>query len=295
MAWIAAALLLQAADDVGAVLGPPPELDPGAVWTVPLDLSAEEAGLQRLQALEEAPVFFPTLSRIVFGAPAFAIEGVTALLPERLTLFDRRLYDRSASEDDLAWRMGRTWVHREISALGRLRDSSITPIEVELGLVEPDRDRLDRLQKKVLVDSFRRAGRERYAVAHLELDSALDITRTGGWLDYLIAPGLVTLYAARFGVERRFRLTPDVRVEVSIERGSKLLHAPKDDEEDEPVASVALNLFRLPVSAIVCVDRSEDGLELGFVGIGTDVHAAIEAVIGARGTIWKNAREDLNR
>jgi len=285
-------LLVLAQVDIAA---PPPiePWDPGAVWTVPFDLGAEDVALDRLREIEEAPVLFPTISRIVFGAPAFAIEGLTALLPERLTLFERRLYDRRASTDDLAWRIGRTWAQREISALGRLRDSSITPIEVELGLVEPDRDKLERLQKKVLVDSFRRAGRERYAVAHLELDTALDITRTGGWLDYLIAPGLVTAYAARFGVDRRFRLTSDVRLEISIERGSKLLHAPKEDEEDEPVASVALNLFRLPVSAIVCLDRSEDGLELGFIGIGTDVYAAIEAVIGARGTIWTRAREDM--
>lgn len=276
--------------------GTPPPIetwDPGAVWTVPLDLSAEDAGLDRLRELEEAPVLFPTLSRIVFGAPAFAIEGVTALLPERLTLFERRLYDRRASADDLAWRIGRTWVHREITALGRLRDSSTVPMEVELGLVEPDRDRLERMQKKALVDSFRRAGRERYAVAHLELDSALDITRTGGWLDYLIAPSLVALYATRFGVERRFRLASDVRVEISIERGSKLLRDPEDNE-GEPVASLALNLFRLPVSAIVCVDRTDDGLELGFIGIGSDVHAAIEAVVGAKGTIWRKAREDMD-
>jgi hypothetical protein len=275
--------------------GTPPPVetwDPGAVWTVPLDLSAEDAGIDRLRELEEAPVLFPAISRVVFGPPAFVVEGVSALLPERLSLFDLRLYDRRGS-DDLAWRIGRTWVQREISAFGRLRDGSIVPMEVELGLVEPDRDRLERMQKKALVDSFRRAGRERYAVAHLELDSALDITRTGGWLDYLIAPSLVALYATRFGVERRFRLASDVRVEISIERGSKLLRDPEDDE-GEPVASLGLNLFRLPVSAIVCVDRTDDGVELGFIGIGSDVHAAIEAVVGAKGTIWKKAREDMD-
>lgn len=263
------------------------EREPGLVWTVPLDLSAEDVGLERIRALENQAVVFPTLSRVVFGAPAFVAEGVTALLPDRLSLFERRVYDRGGGEDDLAWRIGRTWIHREISALGRLRDSYIVPMEVEMGLVEPDPDRLERMQRKVLIDSFRRAGRERYAVAHLELDTALEVARSGSWLDYVVLPGLVTLYAARFGVDRRFRLAEEIRLEVSVERASKLKETAEEGEDAVPVASVALNLFRLPVSLIASVDRGVDGVELGFIGVGTDVHAAIEAVLGAKGDHWR--------
>jgi hypothetical protein len=268
----------------------PELLEPSDVEVVPLDLRVEELGLARLREIEDEPVLFPALSRILFGGPAFVLEGVAALtLPDRLTIGAQRIFDRGTGEDDLAWIFGRTLLRREISFLAGLGGSYVVTPGVEFGLEEVDTHRFDRLQQKVIYDSFKRAYRERYAIPAMEFDTVLEAAQSGSWLDYVVIPGLVSAYTAKFGLERKFHIGEDLRIQLSIEKGTRFYKVATQDHGGR-LAAVAINLFDLPVSAIVSVDSLEKGIGLGFVGIGTDLNAVIEAVNGARGTTERDRR-----
>jgi hypothetical protein len=249
---------------------------------VPIDLRVEDVALDRLRELRNEPAVFPAFCRILFAGPAFLLEGITALtMPDRLIVGDQRIFDRGTGEDDLAWLFGRTLLRREISFLGGLGDSYLVTPGVETGAEPLDPHRFHRLQQKVVFDSLKRAYRERYQIPALELDTALGAISSGSWLDYVVIPGLFSAYTAKYGLDRKIRIGEDVRIDLSIEKGTRFYKVATQDHGGR-LASVAINLFDLPLSAIVSVDSLEKGIGIGFVGLGTDLNAVIEAMNLAR-------------
>ncbi len=268
----------------------PGHLEPGDVETVPIDLRVADLGLLRLREIQEAPTVYPTISRILFGGPAFLLEGLTALtMPDRVAIGNQRVFDRGTGEDDLAWLFGKTLLKREINFLGNLGSSYLVTEGVESGQESPDKHRFDRLQQRVVFDSFKRAYRERYHIPGMDFDTALDAVTSGTSLDYVLIPALVSAYTAKFGLERKFHLGEDVRIQLSIEKGTRFYKVATQDHGGR-LAAVAINLFDLPISAIVSVDSLENGVGFGFIGIGTDLNAVIEAMYSSRSGTSRDQR-----
>jgi len=57
------------------------------------------------------------------------------------------------------------------------------------------------------------------------------------------------------------------------------------------VVSLSLNFFKLPVSAIVSLEGTPHGLGYAFIGIGTDINAALTTVYNNKDSV----QEDRDR
>jgi len=265
-----------------------PQLVTGQDWNrlrAPVGESADpyytgriELGLARIQQMESEPRFFPAVSRAVLGLPMGLLEAVTqATVPSVVVVNGKQVFNQMGPTEDLATITGRTILKAEMHFLASLQNSYINTVGVQNGTEDFDRRRLYRLQWRALFNGMKNGYRERYDVPSLDIDTVLSAVSTGDWVDFIIIPAAVSLYAARFGIDRKIKLDPDFRIELSIEKATRFQKVLASDHGGRLV-SASLNFFKLPVSVIVSLDADPHGLGIGFIGIGTDVNAALCAI-----------------
>jgi hypothetical protein len=219
-------------------------------------------------------------ARAVFFLPDLLVEGAAALLPTHLELNGQAFFDRSRRDDDFAATFFRLLVRKEQSFFARIGSSEVASFQVQDGLEEIDRHRFDAAQERLVFDVVKRAYRERFHVPEMDFDTAWTVARTGTWADAILIPTFLSAYAYRFGVDRKLKLTDDVRLEFHLERGTRIYRSLAGDAH-HPIGALTLNLFRLPVSVICEIEGNEGRLGAGFVGIGTDLGTAMRALFVA--------------
>jgi hypothetical protein len=241
-------------------------------------MSRIELGMARIRQMEAEPQLFPLLSRAVFGLPMGLLEALTnAVVPSVVIVNGKQVFNQVEPTDDLATIAGRTLLKAEMNFLASLPTSYINTAGVQNGTEDFDRSRLFRLQWRALFNGTKNAYRERYQIPSLDIDTVLSAVSTGDWVDFIIIPAAVSLYAARFGVDRKFKLGDDVRIDLQIEKATRFQKVLTSDHGGRLV-SASINFFKLPASVIVSLDADPHGLAFGFIGIGTDINTALCAI-----------------
>lgn len=255
---------------------------PGEKWE-PYLASRIDLGIEKLRQMEAESQLFPTVTRAILGLPMGLIEALTtAVAPDVIIVNDKQVFNQVAASEDLATISGRSIMKTELHFLAGIQRSYVNTIGVQLGTEEIDRRRFNRLQWRALFNGMKNAYRERYQIPSMDLDTILTAMSTGDWVDFIIVPAAVSVYAARFGIERKFRLGDDIRVELQIEKATRLQRAFMEDRGGR-LLSASINFFRLPVSAIISLEGDHGGVGIGFVGIGTDINSALTAIVHSKG------------
>ncbi|MBI3856301.1 MAG: hypothetical protein HY293_11485 [Planctomycetes bacterium] len=282
VAWIAEPPREKASGFRWPVLACPPESErlpgsDGERWE-PYFTSRLELGAARLRAIETAPVVYPAISRAILGLPLGLIEAVTTLtLPDTVIVNGRRVFDQVDATEDLATITGRTLLMAELKFFASLRTSEINKFGAQEGTEDLDQQRFNRLQWRALFNATKSAYRERFEIPSLDLDTILSALSTGDWMDFIIVPAAVSVYAARFGIDRKIRVSDDFRIELQIEKATRFQKVLTTDHGGR-LFSASLNFFKLPVSAIVSLEAAPHGVGFEFIGIGTDVNTALCAI-----------------
>ncbi len=212
-----------------------------------------------------------------------AVEGAAWLFFPRHVQFNGLVvFDQGATDEHFATILLRTFLKRETAFLASLSTSGLSTTSVELGYEQVDMTRFNGQQSKVIADSLKRAYRERFNVPRIELDTILSTVKTGEWIDWVVVPAAVSAYTARFGIERTWRVGDDVAIRFNISKGTWIYRAATSEMYGR-LASFSIRAFDLPLCAIVVIDGGAGRLDFGFIGIGTDLGAAFEAINGAKG------------
>jgi hypothetical protein len=241
-------------------------------------VSRIELGLARIRQTEAEPRLFPALCRGVLGLPLGLIEAVTdAVAPSVVIVNGRQVFNQVEPTEDLATIAGRTLLKAEMNFLASLPTSYIYTAGVQNGTEDFDRSRLFRLQWRALFNGMKNGYRERYEIPSLDIDTVLGAVSSGDWVDFIIIPAAVSIYAARFGIDRKLRLGDDVRIDLQIEKATRFQKVLTSDHGGRLV-SASFNFFKLPASIVVSLDADPHGLGIGFLGIGTDINTALCAI-----------------
>jgi len=237
-----------------------------------------ELGLRRFQQMEAQPRFFNAVSGAILGLPLGLIEALTTwTAADSIVVNGKQVFNQVAAEDDLATIAARALLHAEMKFLGGIQTSYVTTTAVGMGTEEYDMRRVKRMQWRAMAKGLKDAYRERYQVPAMDIDTIVSTLSTGDWVDFVIIPAAVSAYAARFGIERKIRVADEFRIELQIEKMSRFQKVLVEHKGGR-VLSLALNFFKLPVSAIVSLEGTPHGLGYAFVGIGTDINAALTTV-----------------
>jgi hypothetical protein len=237
-----------------------------------------ELGYARLQKMEMEPRFYPAVSRFILGVPTGLLEALTTwIAPDAIVANDKQVFDQVSATEDLATIMGRSFLTAQMKFYGSIPRSYLWKTGAQLGTEDLDDRRMSRFQTRAIVSSMKNAYRERYRIPTLDLDTILSTVSTGDWLDFVVVPAVVSLYAAQFGIDRKIRISDQVRIELQIEKASRF-HKVLTSDHSGRLLSASLNLFKLPVSFIVSLSAESSGMGFEFIGIGTDINAALCAI-----------------
>jgi hypothetical protein len=242
-------------DEIAAIGGWPPE-DTGERWL---------AG------------FF----RVTLAVPNLLVEGAAALfLPDRIVLNDVTLFQQGAAEGDFAALFARHFLRRESSFLSNLGTSGAIVFDPRLGREDLDPERFDAIQVKILADSFKRAYRDRFHVPALDADQVAAALSSGTWVDSLVIPAGLSLYTARFGIDRKWTFgEQDVRVHFHLERASRIYRSLTKDAH-HMIGSLSIYFGDFPIGILVAADGNAGRAEIGFLGIGTDLGTVFDVLAG---------------
>ena len=218
---------------------------------------------------------------ILRGPGALVDEGVRWLLPRNVEFGRVVLFDSTASREPLEQIFLRTVARREGDLFGDFESLELSTIGLEAGLEEVDEGVLRDTQRRVLMESARRAYKERYLIPALDLDTAVALVTRGGALDAYLVPIVISAYAVQFGVQRTIRIGDSISIGVRIERGTRVWRVFAEDSS-HPLATLSVRLFRWPVAAICELEGDRGKVEFAFAGLGTDLQAALEAVNSER-------------
>jgi hypothetical protein len=248
-------------------------------------MSRLDLGLRRFQQMEAEPRFFPAVSQAIFGLPMGLLEALTTwTAADSIIVNGKQVFNQVGAEDDLATITGEALLRAELKFLGGIQTSYLTTTAVEMGTEQVNMRRLKRMQWRALSRGLKDAYRERYQVPTMDLDTILSTVSTGDWMDFIIIPAAVSAYAARFGIERKVRVADEFRMEVQIEKFSRFQKVLLEHKGGR-VFSLSLNLFKLPVSAIVSLEGTPHGVGFAFIGIGTDINAALTTVYNNKDSV----------
>lgn len=263
-----------------AAEAPPPGLLPRVDEP---DVPAMVLGRSLLEDIRNEPRFFPGLMNVLLFPATFTTEALAwLLLPRSISLNGQTILDQDGGSEDIGSIFVRTFVEKEIHFLAGLSGTYVSTINVELGLQEYDHQRFDRLQSRVVFDSLKKAYKERYHVPAMDLDTVVGALSTGGWVDYLIIPAVVSGYAARYGFDRKWQLTDWLKVQLHVEKAERLYKFATEKHGGE-IGAIAVNVFNLPVSVLFQADRGAHSfVEPAFIGIGTDLNVVLTAIESAR-------------
>jgi hypothetical protein len=241
-------------------------------------MSRIELGLARIRQMEVEPRLFPALSRAIFGLPLGLIEALTEVsAPSVVIVNGKQVFNQVDATEDLATIAGGTLLKAEMNFLASLPNSYINTVGVQNGTEDFDRSRLFRLQWRALFNGMKNGYRERYEIPSLDIDTVLSAVSTGDWMDFIIVPAAVSMYAARFGVDRKINLGDDVRIELQIEKATRFRKVLMSDHGGR-LMGASLNIFNLPASIILSLEADPRGLGIEFIGIGTDINTALCAI-----------------
>lgn len=268
---------------------PPPSAEKEPPFPSRVDLA-----LVQYRKLDPPGMLYPNVAHAILDIPMSLVEALTTLIaPDGVIANDRQVFDQVSATDDLAAIIARSLVTSEMRFYGSLKNSQIYKTGVQMGTEDFDSRRFKRLQYRSLFNAMKNAYRERYRIPALDLDTILGTVTTGDWLDVLIVPAAVSLYAAQFGIDRKIRISDEVRVELQIEKLARFQKVLTSDHHGR-LLGFSLNLFKLPVSAIVTVYAAGQGVGVEFIGIGTDINTAICTIFnheGSRDLLRDAARE----
>lgn len=218
---------------------------------------------------------------VALFVPNLVVEGLASLLiPTHLELNGQTLFDRSRRTEDFAATFFRQLVRKEQSFFARLGSTDLATFGVQDGTEEMDRDRFNASQGRLFFDVLKKSYRERFNIPSLDFDTALTVLRTGTWGDAVLVPAVLSAYTYRFGVDRKVKVSDDVRLEFHLDRGTRVYRTLAEDSHHH-IASVSVNLFKLPVSLIYEIEGNGGRLQTGFAGIGTDLGSVMLAIFGA--------------
>jgi hypothetical protein len=259
-----------------AAVPPPPRLLPPADEP---ETPSVDLGRSLLESIENEPRFFPGLMNVLLFPATFTMEGLAwLLLPRSITFNGQTILDQDAARGDLGSIFVRVFVEKEINFLAGLSGSYVSTINVELGLQDYDHQRYDRLQSRVIFDSVKKAYKERYHVPAMDLDTLINALSTGEWVDFLIVPAVVSGYAARFGIDRKWQPCEDLKVQIHVVKAERFYKFAIEKHGGE-IGAIAVNLFKLPVSVIFQADRGAHSfVDPTFIGIGTDLGVVLTAI-----------------
>jgi len=254
-------------------------LPPPVTEREPYFPSRLELAYTQYQKLDPPGMLYPKIAHAILDVPMSLVEALTTLIaPDSVIANDRQVFDQVSATEDLATIVARSLVMSEMRFYGGLRTSQIYKTGVQMGTEEFDSRRLKRLQYRSIFNGMKNAYRERYRIPALDLDTILSTVTTGDWLDVIIIPAAVSLYAAQFGFDRKIKLSDEVRIELQIEKLARFQKVMTSDHHGR-LFGFSLNLFKLPVSAIVTVYARGNGVGVEFIGIGTDINTAICAIL----------------
>jgi len=237
-----------------------------------------ELGYAKIQKMEMEPQFFPAVSRLILGVPTGLIEALTTwVVPNGVIANDKQVFDQVSATEDLATIMGRSLLMAEMKFYGSIPRSYLWKTGAQLGNENLDTRRLNRYEVRAFFTGMKNAYRERFKIPALDLDTILSTVTTGDWVDFVIVPAVVSVYAAQFGIDRKFRISDDLRVDLQVEKATRFRKVMMSDHTGR-LLSASINFFKLPVSVIVSVRGEVHGLGVEFIGIGTDINTALVAL-----------------
>jgi hypothetical protein len=252
-----------------------------------------ELGYARIQKLEDEPRFMPAMARLVFGIPTGLIEALTfRLVPDTVVANDKLVFDQDSASEDYAAILGRSLMTAEMKFYASIPRSYLWKFGAQMGSEDLDSRRLNRFEVRAFFSGMKNAYRERFGIPGLDLDTVMSTFTTGDWVDFFIVPVAVSLYAARFGVDRKLRITDEFRIDLQVERGARFVKVLTSRHAGRLVGA-SLNLFKIPASAIVSFS-ADGGSHVGveFVGIGTDLSTAICMLYNHQGSRDLQIRKD---
>jgi hypothetical protein len=266
-----------------------PTLENPAEWTPEVpdlpDPWFPEVQTEREEPLQLAPLFVRRPRAVVadlLREPAAILDEIVRwALPRPIAFGDIVLFDPAAAEDPLEVIFLEELSRHQGDFFAEFDRTELLTIGVETYREDVDQGALTSRQRRLLVDTVRRAYKERYRIPALDLDSALAVATEGGAAEVYAIPIVTSAYAFQFGLRRTIRVGDDVVFGVQIEQGRRVWRVFTDDAS-HPIATVSLRLFRWPVAAICMIEGDEGRVEISFVGLGTDLQAAVEAVNGFR-------------
>jgi hypothetical protein len=219
--------------------------------------------------------------RVTLVIPNLLVEGAAALfLPDRIVVNDVTLFQQGAAEGDFAALFTRHFLRRESSFLSNLATSGAVVFDPHLGREDLDGERFNALQVKILADSFKRAYRDRFHVPALDADQVAAALSSGTWVDRLVIPAGLSLYTARFGVDRKWTFgEPEVRVHVHLERATRVYRSLTRDAH-HMIGSLSIYFGDFPIGVLVSTDGNAGRAEIGFLGIGTDLGTVFDVLAG---------------
>jgi hypothetical protein len=258
---------------------PPPTTDREPYFPSRLDLAYAQ-----YQKLDPPGMLYPNVAHAILDVPMSLLEALTTLIaPDSVIANDRLVFDQVSATDDLATLMAKSLITSEMRFYGSLKNSQIYKTGVQMGTEDFDSRRFNRLQYRALFNAMKNAYRDRYRIPALDLDTILSTVTTGDWLDVIIVPAAVSIYAAQFGFDRKIRISDEVRIELQIEKLARFRKVITSEHHGR-LMGFSLNLFKLPVSTIVTVYSSGQGVGVEFIGIGTDINTAICTIFNHEGS-----------
>jgi hypothetical protein len=259
-------------------------LPPPVTEREPYFPSRLELAYEQYQKLDPPGMLYPNVAHAILDVPMSLVEALTTLIvPDGVIANDRQVFDQVSATEDLATLVARSLVTSEMRFYASLKTSQIYKTGVQMGTEEFDSRRLKRLQYRSIFNGMKNAYRERYRIPALDLDTILSTVTTGDWIDVLIVPAAVSIYAAQYGIDRKIRISDDVRMDFQIEKLARFRKVMTSDHGGR-LFGYSLNLFKLPVSAIVTVYAMGKGVGVEFIGIGTDINTAICTIFNHEGS-----------
>jgi hypothetical protein len=133
-------------------------------------------------------------------------------------------------------------------------------------------------QKRVFRKAFMGGFRASYSMPKLTMDLVFQTAAEQGVIGYVLAPPVGGALLYMKGIDQKVELHEDLKLRFQVARVRDWIHAARSGDRD-PVLSVELRFFDLPLGVIASFDLSERGLAAEFVGVGTSLDA-LEELLG---------------
>ncbi len=171
------------------------------------------------------------------------------------------------------------WGEREVRYFSKIADSDAIPIGYILGLEDLDADVVKDGQRKLLFDVAKKVY---FSRGFGQIDDRIrhDGFNVSSWraMDFVAAPPVLAAYLYLRGWEKPVNFGP-VRAVFHLEPVQKILDRRSSDSEDlVTAAGLEIGVRGLPVKFLVSAGLHDGDMEIDFIGIGTSLGKAKQAV-----------------